>query len=170
MVTRLRKEVNEDNSPPTVARAGNDAPVTVKGAGATFPFSIYQDWFKSFRNRHPAWSFEYAPVGSEEGIARLSSREIDFAGTDIPPASLSDRIPANSDSFPTVGGAVGRQRLQRERRSRRSDCADTLQSRVRGVHLRFQSSPEVRLSPQPGRPICLSRSPEHYGGHELAGG
>jgi phosphate transport system substrate-binding protein len=106
VVTRLRKEVNEDNSPPTVARKGNDVPASIKGAGATFPSPIYEDWFKSFRNRHPAWSFEYAPVGSEAGIERLSSGDVDFAGTDIPPASLLDRIPANSDSFPTVGGAV----------------------------------------------------------------
>jgi len=70
VVTRLRKEVNEDNSPPTPAQTANDVPVTIKGAGATFPFPIYEDWFKSFRNRHPAWSLEYAPVRSEEGIAR----------------------------------------------------------------------------------------------------
>src|SRR5262249_33937394 len=62
--------------------------------------------FQSFRARHPAWTFEYKPEGSDAGIVQFSARGIDFVGTDIPPAAIKDRLPIESDAFPTVGGAV----------------------------------------------------------------
>jgi phosphate transport system substrate-binding protein len=83
-----------------------DLPAALQGAGATFPFPIYQDWFKSFHARHPAWTFSYLPTGSNIGIERFAAGNLDFAGTDIPPNALKDRIPPASNSFPTVGGAV----------------------------------------------------------------
>lgn len=84
----------------------NDAPAELRGGGATFPFPLYQEWFKSFQSRHPAWRFTYVQAGSEAGIAQLAARTMDFAGTDIPPAALEGLIPSGSNSFPTVGGAV----------------------------------------------------------------
>jgi len=83
-----------------VAAAGpSGAAVTLRGAGATFPYPIYQDWFQSFHARHPGWQFQYEPVGSERGLAQLAAGKVDFAGSDIP-------ADASVQQFASVRGAV----------------------------------------------------------------
>ncbi|HEX4772653.1 MAG TPA: phosphate ABC transporter substrate-binding protein PstS [Bryobacteraceae bacterium] len=106
VVTRLKQEHNEETAPATAVQNANDAPATLRGGGATFPFPIYQDWFTSFHARHPAWTLTYAGTGSENGITQLASGGLDFAGSDVAPAALPESVQTNSDFFPTVAGAV----------------------------------------------------------------
>jgi phosphate transport system substrate-binding protein len=106
VVSELTQDREEEMAPPAPAPNANDVPASLRGAGATFPFPLYQDWFKSFHARHPAWSFDYAGMGSDAGITELAAGRIDFAGSDIPPAALGNRIPQSANAFPTVGGAV----------------------------------------------------------------
>ncbi len=106
VVSQLAQDRDLDMAPPAPAPNVNDVPASLRGAGATFPLPLYQDWFISFKRQHPAWSFDYAGVGSDLGITQLAAGSIDFAGSDIPPAVLGNRIPQAGNSFPTVGGAV----------------------------------------------------------------
>lgn len=111
----VNKLVEEIAKAPDVAGHGASAnlvpasgpPLTLQGAGATFPLPIYQDWFASFHARYPRWEFVYKGIGSEAGVEQLLSGASDFAGSDIPPDALTT-FPGISDThaFPSVGGAV----------------------------------------------------------------
>lgn len=80
--------------------------VVLKGAGASFPDPLYQQWI----DRYSAQSGErifYESVGSGEGIRRLLCGEVDFGATD---AFISDRqmkdAPGEVFHMPTCAGAV----------------------------------------------------------------
>jgi phosphate transport system substrate-binding protein len=57
------------------------------GAGATFPYPLYQKWIAAFLERSPGLTISYRPVGSGAGMEMLRSNEVDFAASDAP---LSD--------------------------------------------------------------------------------
>jgi phosphate ABC transporter phosphate-binding protein len=78
------------------------------GAGATFPYPLYQKWFAAFAGKSPGVTITYSAVGSGAGIEALRKGEVDFAGSDIP---LSDvelaALPGRVRHIPTaIGGVV----------------------------------------------------------------
>jgi phosphate transport system substrate-binding protein len=84
-------------------------PTTIlTGAGATFPFPVYQKWFTNYRRENPAVQITYEAIGSGAGIGRLLAKGIDFAGSDSPEV-IHELAPADDDKylfFPSVVGAV----------------------------------------------------------------
>jgi len=80
------------------------AQVLVNGAGATFPYPIYSQWFDEFHRTYPKALINYQPVGSGAGIRQLRAGVIDLGASDMP---VSD---ADGGSgllhFPSVIGAV----------------------------------------------------------------
>jgi phosphate transport system substrate-binding protein len=80
---------------------------TLSGGGATFPAPLYQSWFELFQEQYPKVHIGYDPVGSAEGIGRLTEGKLDFAASDMP---LSDQTMAEAHQHfvhvPTVLGAV----------------------------------------------------------------
>jgi phosphate transport system substrate-binding protein len=102
---RLVLEHNAEIAPVAPVNATNDQPAELRGGGATFPFPIYQQWFVSFEKEHPAWKFQYEPVGSDKGLTELHSGAYDFAGSDIPP-NATPALSNETAFYPTVGGAV----------------------------------------------------------------
>ncbi|HEY3836800.1 MAG TPA: phosphate ABC transporter substrate-binding protein PstS [Bryobacteraceae bacterium] len=78
----------------------------LRGAGATFPFPLYQKWIASFAEKFPA-GISYRPIGSSAGVEALRKGEVDFAASDAP---LTDRQVAGFASgvrhIPTVVGGV----------------------------------------------------------------
>ena len=99
LVNKLLDDISNATDTTVAVANPKEAATTLHGAGATFPFPLYQDWFHSFHARHPNWQFEYQPIGSEAGLKQLEAGTIDFAGSDIPG-------PASVKQFPSVGGAV----------------------------------------------------------------
>ena len=76
------------------------------GAGATFPFPIYDKWFHEYAaTRHV--QINYQPIGSGGGIKQLTEGTVDFGATDAP---MSDAELAKAKGpvmhIPTVLGAV----------------------------------------------------------------
>lgn len=65
-----------------VAGAGDRA--TLSGAGATFPATLVQEWIKQYGPLAPGVTINYQPIGSGAGIQQLTSRTVDFAGSDVP--------------------------------------------------------------------------------------
>jgi phosphate transport system substrate-binding protein len=65
-----------------VAGAGDQA--TLSGAGATFPATLVQEWIKHYRTLAPGVTVNYQAIGSGAGIQQLTSRTVDFAGSDVP--------------------------------------------------------------------------------------
>ena len=81
----------DDNSARLGARRSPGAPVagaadraTLSGAGATFPATLVQEWIKQYRALAPGVTLNYQPIGSGAGIQQLTSRTVDFAGSDVP--------------------------------------------------------------------------------------
>ena len=56
----------------------------LKGAGATFPFPVYEKWFTNYRRENPSVEITYEPIGSAAGIRRLLSNTVDFGASDSP--------------------------------------------------------------------------------------
>jgi phosphate transport system substrate-binding protein len=81
--------------------------IRIQGAGATFPNPLYQKWFSEYNKINPGVKFDYQSIGSGGGIKQISSRTVDFGGTDAP--MKDDELkaaPGELLHIPTVLGAV----------------------------------------------------------------
>ncbi len=81
----------DDNSARLGARRSTSGPVpgaedsaVISGAGATFPATLVQEWIKQYRALAPGVTINYQPIGSGAGIQQLTSKTVDFAGSDVP--------------------------------------------------------------------------------------
>jgi phosphate transport system substrate-binding protein len=81
----------DDNTAKTIGRrpaatpgAGRNDSATLAGAGSTFVATIVQEWIKQYGPQAPGVTVNYQPVGSGAGIQQLSSKTVDFAGSDVP--------------------------------------------------------------------------------------
>lgn len=107
-VRKLIEALGNQSHEPQASTAGESVvPVSLHGAGATFPWPLYQKWFESYQQKAPSVRIAYDPSGSESGIRLLSEGGIDFAASDMP---LSDQTMAESHvrflQFASVLGAV----------------------------------------------------------------
>lgn len=86
-----------------VAGAMAQSPVTITGAGATFPRPVYERWGQAARAE--GFQLNYQSIGSGGGINQITNRTVDFGATDAPlaEAQLRER---NLLQFPTVMGSV----------------------------------------------------------------
>jgi len=77
---------------------------TINGTGASFPYPVYKDTIKSFYKTTDN-KVNYTPTGSGTGIKEVSSRHVDFGGSDKPlsPATLKKH---KLYMFPTVVGGI----------------------------------------------------------------
>jgi phosphate transport system substrate-binding protein len=82
------------------------ADTILNGAGATFPYPLYEKWVEVYRKK-TGIRVVYHAIGSGSGIQRLLSKEVDFGGTD---AFLSQEEHKQADGhilhIPTCLGAV----------------------------------------------------------------
>jgi phosphate transport system substrate-binding protein len=108
LVTRLLRAIKEEGSQATaVPSLEVKSTGTLRGAGATFPSPLYQQWFELFQEEHPDVQIHYDAVGSAEGIRQLEEHKVDFAASEMP---LSDAAMAEAHQrfvhVPSVLGAV----------------------------------------------------------------
>lgn len=81
--------------------------ILVNGAGATFPYPIYAQWFDAFQRVQPNARINYQPVGSAAGIRHLQAGTVDFGASDRPLTDEQIRTsPVKILQFPTVIGAA----------------------------------------------------------------
>jgi len=89
---------------PSAPRPG--APITLNGAGATFPFPLYSKWSQVYA-AEKGIQINYQSVGSGGGIRQFIARTVDFGATDGP---MTDEQIAQAGGIvlhiPTVAGAV----------------------------------------------------------------
>jgi phosphate transport system substrate-binding protein len=107
---RIAKHLAEalSESDISLEAAHPDPAVRLNGAGATFPYPVYQKWFTNFQLEDHGAAITYDAIGSEAGIRKLVAGEIDFAGSDSPEA-IHQLAPAGESNyllFPSVVGAV----------------------------------------------------------------
>jgi phosphate ABC transporter phosphate-binding protein len=82
--------------------------IALKGAGATFPYPVYQKWFTNYRTKDPGTEITYDAIGSEAGVRALLAGGIDFGASDSPEA-IREFAPGDESKyllFPSVVGAV----------------------------------------------------------------
>jgi phosphate transport system substrate-binding protein len=83
------------------------AEVRLQGSGATFPEPLYQRWAVEFEKVDANIKIDYGGGGSGKGIADITKKVVDFAGSDAP---LSKKETAALEApvlhIPTCAGAV----------------------------------------------------------------
>ena len=85
---------------------GGGAAASLTGAGATFPYPLYSQWFNAY-NQATGARINYQSIGSGGGIRQFTEGTVDFGATDGP--MTDEQIAAlNGDVLhvPTVLGAV----------------------------------------------------------------
>ncbi|WP_041603484.1 phosphate ABC transporter substrate-binding protein PstS [Thioflavicoccus mobilis] len=89
------------------AAAVDDGSLRIRGAGATFPEPLYQEWLDRYSEVTPEVAFSYVGVGSGEGIRRFIAEEVDFGASD---AAMSDaeiaRVTRGVELIPATAGMV----------------------------------------------------------------
>ncbi len=78
--------------------AGTPSPISLSGAGATFPAPLYKKWIAVYQAAHRNVSIAYDAVGSGEGVKRFLAETVDFAG--------SDEVLSDSDAAKVEGGVA----------------------------------------------------------------
>jgi phosphate ABC transporter phosphate-binding protein len=94
--------------PAAPVKTPSQSETALKGAGATFPFPVYEKWFTNYQRANPNVRFTYEPVGSEAGVRSLLKGGLDFAASDSPRA-IHDLAPGDESKyvlFPSVIGAI----------------------------------------------------------------
>ena len=87
-----------------------DAPsgsVKLTGSGASFPFPLYDRWFKQFSGEHEGIRIDYQAKGSGAGIKDFTNGTVDFGASD---AAMTDEEIAQVDQgvvlLPMTAGEV----------------------------------------------------------------
>lgn len=91
---------------PAVTPAPALAQASLTGAGATFPFPLYSNWFATWAARSGV-RINYQSIGSGGGIRQFTKGTVDFGATDAP--MKDDQMAAvagNVLHIPTVIGSV----------------------------------------------------------------
>jgi phosphate transport system substrate-binding protein len=92
------------------APAALAAQTQVTGAGASFPYPIYDKWFQEYKKLHPDVAINYQAIGSGGGIRQVTEGTVDFGASDGPmtDTQLNDFKTKRGTEifhFPTVLGA-----------------------------------------------------------------
>ncbi|MBN2526691.1 MAG: phosphate ABC transporter substrate-binding protein PstS [Deltaproteobacteria bacterium] len=79
-------------------------PITLTGAGATFPFPIYSKWAHAYKNVNGT-KLNYQSIGSGGGIAQIKAKTVAFGASDAPlkPEELDE---VGLIQFPMIMGGV----------------------------------------------------------------
>jgi phosphate transport system substrate-binding protein len=59
-------------------------PVTLNGAGATFPFPLIDTWRVEYQTVEPGVNINYQSIGSGGGVKQFTEKTVDFGATDAP--------------------------------------------------------------------------------------
>ncbi len=91
-----------DSSMPAALAAGS---IQITGAGATFPFPLYSQWFYDYAYVDPSVKFNYQSIGSGGGIKQITAKTVDFGASDAILNADQFTAAPGIQMFPTVAGA-----------------------------------------------------------------
>ena len=86
------------------ARVQADGPVTITGAGATFPYPIYSKWAYNYQEMSGT-KINYQSIGSGGGIAQVKAKTVDFGASDAP-LTEEELNQAGLIQFPLIIGGI----------------------------------------------------------------
>jgi phosphate transport system substrate-binding protein len=90
----------------STSSAPSSGPVTLNGAGATFPQPVYSQWIDAYQQVDPQVTINYQGIGSGGGKKSIIDGTVDFAGSDS--LVTDDEYSKGKDlqMLPAVAGAV----------------------------------------------------------------
>jgi phosphate transport system substrate-binding protein len=82
-------------------------PVSLNGAGATFPYPLYSKWIAEYGKMNSNVRINYQSIGSGGGIRQMIAGTVDFGATDAPMSEEEAKsAPKKIVHVPTILGAV----------------------------------------------------------------
>lgn len=83
-------------------------PITLKGAGATFPAPLYYKWTELYSRERPNVRISYDSVGSGDGVARFVAGMVDFGASDAGMRDEAARtVERGTLQIPGTAGMIG---------------------------------------------------------------
>jgi phosphate transport system substrate-binding protein len=99
-----QKTMGAGSPAPIPSQAG---PISLNGAGATFPFPLYSKWIAEYNKQFPNIRINYQSIGSGGGIRQIVAGTVDFGATDAPMKNdEAKQAPGKLHHIPTTIGAV----------------------------------------------------------------
>lgn len=83
-----------------------EKPVTLNGAGATFPYPLIDKWIYEFKLIAPNITINYQSIGSGGGLKAIVDKTVDFAASDAPLTEDKFRELSGILHIPETMGAV----------------------------------------------------------------
>src|ERR1044071_5540165 len=74
----------EQQAPGASAAPAKPGPISLNGAGATFPYPLYSKWMSEYNRLHPDIMINYQSIGSGGGIRQITAKTVDFGASDAP--------------------------------------------------------------------------------------
>ncbi|HHP7232306.1 MAG TPA: phosphate ABC transporter substrate-binding protein PstS [Xenococcaceae cyanobacterium] len=92
---------------PSPATENSKLPVTLYGAGATFPSFLYLRWFSEYNQQHSQVQISYQPIGSAAGIQQFLAGTLDFGASEVflTDAELA-QVAGGAVLIPSVAGSI----------------------------------------------------------------
>jgi phosphate transport system substrate-binding protein len=82
-------------------------PLSLNGAGATFPYPLYSKWMAEYNRVNPSVRINYQSIGSGGGIRQVIAGTVDFGASDAPMTEdEAKKAPSELLHIPTTIGAV----------------------------------------------------------------
>ncbi|MBK7584923.1 MAG: phosphate ABC transporter substrate-binding protein PstS [Myxococcales bacterium] len=109
VVAALGCSKTDASGTPGGAASGTRAsgPVTLNGAGATFPYPLYSKWISEYNKLNPDIRVNYQSIGSGGGIRQVTAGTVDFGASDAPmTADEIAKLPGKVHHIPTTLGSV----------------------------------------------------------------
>lgn len=84
MTSTTRSTTETSSMAVTRAPTTSAGPVSILGAGATFPAPLIQRWTVEYHKLYPGVTINYNPIGSGGGIQQITQKTVDFGASDAP--------------------------------------------------------------------------------------
>jgi phosphate transport system substrate-binding protein len=81
-------------------------PVTLNGAGATFPFPLIDTWRVEYQTVEPGLNINYQSIGSGGGVKQFTEKTVDFGATDAPLTPEEETNAPGAVHIPETIGSV----------------------------------------------------------------
>ena len=105
--TEASMMTTETSMSSSVAGWQPSGPVSLLGAGATFPQPLIQKWTVTYNQLYPAVTISYSGIGSGGGIQQITAKTVDFGASDAPLNTAQFAAAPGLVIFPeTLGGVA----------------------------------------------------------------
>jgi phosphate transport system substrate-binding protein len=81
-------------------------PVTINGAGATFPFPLIDTWRVEYQTVDPNVNINYQSIGSGGGVKQFTEKTVDFGASDAPLTPEEETNAPGAVHIPETIGSV----------------------------------------------------------------